>query len=140
MGLIELYNGWTFSTPNTLGNKTPREQSSGSVAVDFLSNKYQTEVRNRTPGDKVVTHTNVAPDEDSTGQGNSTFNAYNLTQTDTKKSGLKYYSTLTGNTALIRWNGDLIQKYKAQTSNLNDKYSTSQSISDSPGVLYKQLP
>lgn len=121
MSLKDLYNNWNFKAANTLGaNKTPREQTEGKIAVDFLPNSYQTEVRNRIPGDKVVVQ--ATADDDTKG----TFN---------KTSAFKYYSTLF-NSPLRTFKSKLVHIYNAQGTGKNSKYSTSDNIRNTPGALY----
>jgi hypothetical protein len=124
MTLKELYETWTFKAGNKLGaNKTPREQSEGDVAVDFLPNTYQTEVRNRTPGDKVVL-------QDSNPNGtNGTFNT---------ESAFKYYSTLY-NSPLTLFKSRPVHIYNAQGTDKN-KFITSDKYRNSPGALYTNNP
>lgn len=120
MSLLDLYNNWNFKPANSLGaNKTPREQSQGKISVDFLPNIYQTEVRNRIPGDKVVTQ---ASDDDST---NGTFNTI---------SAFKYYSSLY-NSPLKTFKSKVVHLYNAQ-GNDNTQYVTSTEVRNTQGALY----
>ena len=120
MSLLDLYNSWNFKSANTAGaNKTPREVTEGKVAVDFLPNTYQTEVRNRTPHDKVVTQ---ATGDDAT---NGTFSTV---------SAFKYYSTLF-NSPLKTFKSKIVHLYNAQGTDAT-KYATSNQVKNTPGALY----
>lgn len=119
MGLKELYETWTFKAGNTLGNKNPRDQKDGILAVDYLPNTYQTEVKNRTPNDTVVTQ---ATADDST---NGTFNT---------TSAFKYYSTLFAS-PLKTFKSKVVHLYNAQGTD-TAKYATSNEIKNTPGALY----
>ena len=120
MSLLDLYNSWNFKSANTAGaNKTPREVTEGKVAVDFLPNVYQTEVRNRTPRDKVVTQ---ATADDTT---NGTFST---------TSAFKYYSALF-NSPLKTFKSRVVHLYNAQGKD-SDKYVTSNQVKNTPGALY----
>jgi hypothetical protein len=114
MGLKELYETWQFRPIMNGANNTPPKQSEGEVAVDYLPNEYQAEIRNRTPGDKVVVQ--ATDDDDTKGMFN-------------KESAFKYYSTL------ITQYGTKSQIYKAQAGDTN-KFVNSNSWKNSPGVLY----
>jgi len=121
MGLIEKYNTWAFKPVMSGNGNNPINQSEGKVRVDYLPNTYQTEVRNRTPGDKVV---NQATADDAT---NGTF------KTDT---AFKYYTTLTTNTRLTQYKSKLVHRYNAQGTAPNAKFITSDEWKNSKGVLY----
>jgi hypothetical protein len=114
MGLKETYLAWNFRPIMDGQNKTPLEQKEGKVAVDFLPNDYQAEIRNRTPGDKVVVQ--ATDDDDTKGMFN-------------KESAFKYYSTLIGKYSTVA------QLYKAQAED-TDTFTKSTSWSSAPGVLY----
>jgi hypothetical protein len=120
MSLLDLYNSWSFRAGNTLGNKTPVDQSQGKIAVDFLPNTYQTEVRNRVPGDKAVLQ--------ATGDDN-TFGTFNTT------SAFKRYTTLFNDTSLRVFKGKEVHKYNAQGPT-TAKYITSNNIVNTPGAQY----
>lgn len=120
MSLLDLYNSWNFKSANTAGaNKTPREVTEGKVAVDFLPNTYQTEVRNRTPQNKVVIQ---ATADDAT---NGTFST---------TSAFKYYSTLF-NSPLKTFKSKIVHLYNAQGTDAA-KYATSNQVKNTPGALY----
>lgn len=119
MGLKELYEGWAFRNGNKLGTNTPREQSDGDVAVDFLPNTYQTEIKNRTPTDTVVVQ---ATSDDAT---NGTFNT---------TTAFRYYSTLV-RSPLTSFKSRIVHKYDAQGTDAT-KYATSNEIKNTPGALY----
>lgn len=120
MALKDLYESWAFKPLAGVGSAdNPRTQSEGKVKVDFLPNTYQTEVRNRTPGDKVVTQ---ATGDDTTA---GTFN---------KDSALKYYSTLY-NSPLKTFKGRVVQQYNAQGTDTN-KYVSSAEVRNTQGALY----
>lgn len=129
MALLDLYNSWTFRQSQVVnatgGTRSPREQASGIAATDFLSNEYQTEVRNRTPGDKVVVQ--ATGDDTTTG----TFKPI---------SALKRYSALVGNSLLTTFRSKVVHKYNAQGVNPNDKYITSDGIAGTPGALNSSQP
>jgi len=104
------FNGGAYGTP-----ASPVDQATdGSVAVDFLDNTYQSEVRNRTPGDKTVVQ---AVGDDTT---NGTFTTRAFT----------HYTSLTANTALTRQ--ATLHMYNAR--NNEKKYESS--IAGTPGALY----
>ena len=120
MALKDLYESWAFKPLAGAGAAdTPRTQSEGKVKVDFLPNTYQTEVRNRTPGDKVVTQ--ATADDATLG----TFN---------NDSALKYYSTLY-NSPLKTFKGKVVQQYNAQGTDTN-KYVSSAEVRNTQGALY----
>ncbi len=120
MALKDLYESWAFKPLAGVGSAdNPRTQSEGKVKVDFLPNTYQTEVRNRTPGDKVVTQ---ATGDDTTA---GTFN---------KDSALMYYSTLY-NSPLKTFKGRVVQQYNAQGTDTN-KYVSSAEVRNTQGALY----
>jgi hypothetical protein len=124
MGLEELYKRWVFKNGNKLGaTNTPREQSEGKVAVDFLPNTYQTEIRNRTPDDKVVTQ--ATADDDTTGMFNKT-------------TAFQYYSTIF-NSPLKRFKSRVVHLYNAQGTT-EEKYITSTKVKNTPGALYINNP
>ena len=117
MSLLDLYNSWNFKSANTAGaNKTPREVTEGKVAVDFLPNTYQTEVRNRTPQNKVVTQATA---------DNATVGEFNT-------AALGYYSTLV-NSPLKAYKSRVIHKYNSAT---NKTFLDSTQIKNTPGALY----
>lgn len=116
MSLLDMYNNWKFKPLQGAGaDATPTNQSAGKVAVDYLPNDYQKEVKNRTPGDKVVTQATA---------DDTTVGAFNTT------SAFKHYSTLIKNTTLTLWKNRTIHLYNAQGANYTDK------IKDTPGALY----
>jgi hypothetical protein len=120
MSLLDLYNSWNFKNGNTLGtNKTPKEQTEGKVAVDFLPNTYQAEVKNRDPHNKTVTQASA---DDAT---NGTFNT---------TTAFKYYSTLV-NSPLKTFKSKVVHLYNAQGTD-STKYATSNQIRNTPGALY----
>lgn len=120
MGLKELYEGWAFRPLKDVNQDgTPKKQSEGKFSVDFLPNTYQTEIRNRTPGDKIVTQ---AATDDAT---NGTFNT---------TTAFKYYSTLFGG-PLRTFKSKIVHLYDAQGAE-EAKYVTSNSIRNTPGALY----
>lgn len=113
MGLKELYDDWTFRPIIAGEGKTPREQTDGKVAVDFLPNTYQTQVTNRAPDDKTVV---LATGDDET---EGSFN----------ETALTYYSTLLNTYSRVA------QTYKAQKE-VTNTFVGSTDWSGSPGVLY----
>lgn len=119
MALKDIYESWNFKPIVAGTGKTPREQSEGKVAVDYLPNTYQTEVRNRTPGDKVVIQ---STDDDAT---KGTFNT---------TSAFKYYSTLF-TSPLKTFKSKVVHLYNAQGTDTS-KYITSNKVKDTPGALY----
>ncbi len=120
MKLEDMYKNWVFKPVAGVGaGNTPVKQSEGKVAVDYLPNTYQTEVRNRLPGDKVVV---LATDDDKT-KG-----AFNET------SAFKYYSTLVSS-PLKTFKSKVVHLYNAQGSDTS-KYISSDKIRNSPGALY----
>lgn len=119
MALKDIYESWTFRPIVGGTNKTPRDQSSGTVSVDFLPNTYQTEVKNRAPGDKVVTQ---AVTDDTT---NGTFST---------TTAFRYYSTLF-NSPLKTFKSRVVHLYNAQGTDAS-KYVTSNDVKDTPGALY----
>ena len=120
MALKDIYESWTFKPLAGAGAAdNPRTQSEGKVKVDFLPNTYQTEVRNRTPGDTVVTQ--ATADDATVG----TFN------TDT---AFKYYSELY-NSPLKTFKGKVVQQYNAQGTDTN-KYVSSAEVRNTQGALY----
>lgn len=118
MGLKETYDKWAFRPIMGGTNKTPRDQAEGTVAVDFLPNDYQTEVRNRTKGDKTVVQ---ATGDDAT---NGTFK---------NATAFKYYSTLVSEYGTYK--SKLVHIYNAQGTD-NQKYVTSNVVMNTPGALY----
>jgi len=116
MSLKDLYESWTFKAGNTLGNKNPRDQKEGKIAVDFLPNTYQGEVANRAPGDTVVTQ--ATADNATVGEFNS--------------AALGYYSTLVSS-PLKAYKSRAIHKYN---SDANKKYLDSTEVRNTPGALY----
>jgi hypothetical protein len=127
MGLKEMYESWNFRPVMEGDGNTPRNQAEGLVAVDFLPNTYQTEVRNRTPGNKTVTQ---ATADDAT---NGTFNT---TTGPNKLSAFAQYTRLFGNTTLTRYKSKIVHKYNAQGTTPNSKFITSDDWKNSEGVLY----
>lgn len=120
MALKDIYESWAFKPILGVGaNDTPVKQSEGRVAVDYLPNTYQTEVRNRSPRDTVVTQ---ATTDDAT---NGTFNT---------TTAFKYYSTLF-NSPLKTFKSKVVHLYNAQGGD-TAKYSTSNEIKNTPGALY----
>lgn len=120
MALKDLYESWAFKPLAGAGSAdNPRTQSEGKVKVDFLPNTYQTEIRNRTPGDKVVTQ--ATADDATLG----TFN---------KDSALKYYSQLY-NSPLKTFKGKVVQQYNAQGADTS-KYVSSAEVRNTQGALY----
>lgn len=123
MGLKEIYEDWAFRPILTGEGKTPRDQTEGDVAVDFLPNDYQTEVTNRTPGDLTVTP--ATGDDTTSGQF--------------KESAFGMYSTFLDNSKTRKYyNKDLASpshKYNGQGTE-KDKFTTSDEWKNSPGVLY----
>jgi len=119
MGLKEIYESWNFRPVMNGANKTPRDQKDGKIAVDFLPNTYQTEVRNRAPGDVVVSQ---ATEDDAT---KGSFN----------QQALKYYSTLIAS-PLKTFKSKVVHKYNAQGTSDVAKYTTTSEIKDTPGALY----
>lgn len=120
MSLKNLYENWTFKPLFGVGTgNNPIKQSEGKVAVDYLPNTYQAEVKNRLPGDKVVIQ---AVDDDTT---KGTFR---------NPAALKYYSSLY-NSPLKTFKGKLVHKFNAQ-GNDNLRYTTSTEVKDTPGALY----
>lgn len=119
MSLLDLYNNWNFRSVNPLpSSKNPKEQSEGKVAVDFLPNTYQTEVRN-TPRNKPVV---PSTGDDTT---NGTFKP---------TTAFRYYSTLVSG-PLKSFKSKLVHMYNAQGTN-EQKYITSNSVKNTPGALY----
>ena len=120
MALKDIYEQWAFRPIAGVGaNQTPVKQSEGDVSVDFLPNTYQTEVRNRTPGDKVVTQ--AAGDDVTDGTFNTT-------------SAFKYYTSLF-NSPLKTFKSRVVHLYNAQGTDAN-KYITSNEVKNTPGALY----
>lgn len=120
MALKDIYENWSFKPILGVGaNDTPVKQSEGRVAVDYLPNTYQTEVKNRAPRDTVVTQ---ATADDAT---NGTFNT---------TSAFKYYSTLF-NSPLKTFKSKVVHLYNAQGTD-TAKYATSNEIKNTPGALY----
>jgi len=124
MGLKEIYETWTFKVGNTIGNKGPREQSEGAAAVNYMPDTYQTEVRNRAPGDTTAMQ---STEDDST---KGTFRP---------QTAFRYYTSMILNTFLTRYPrtgvGKLVHKFNAQGTD-QDKYLTSNEIKRTPGALY----
>jgi hypothetical protein len=122
MGLKEIYDDWQFKAGNSIGrDKTPKEQKDGRVAVDFLPNTYQTEVRNRTPGNKVVTQ--ATADDATTGMFTAT--------------ALGRYTTLF-QSSLRTFKNKIVHKYNARGTTDAAKYETANK--NEPGVLYTTTP
>lgn len=120
MSLKDLYQNWNFRPLAGVGNgDDPVKQSEGKVAVDYLPNTYQKEVKNRTPNDKVVLQ---ATGDDAT---KGTFNT---------TSAFKYYSTLFSS-PLKTFKSKIVHLYNAQ-GNASEKYITSNKVKDTPGALY----
>ena len=119
MALKDIYESWAFRPIAGAQNKNVRDQAEGKLAVDFLPNTYQTEVRNRTPGNKVVSQ---ATGDDTT---NGTFNT---------TSAFKYYSTLISS-PLKTFKSKVVHLYNAQGTD-NAKYATSNQVRNTPGALY----
>jgi len=110
------YDTFQFRPVGTLpANATPKRQANGEVAMNFLSNDVQEEIRNRTPGNKVVTQ---ATADNAT---NGTFKQSVLTQ---------YYTNLTNNTLFSNFKSRLVHIY-----NNNNSYTTQTSQAGTPGVL-----
>jgi hypothetical protein len=128
MSLKDLYLSWTFRTPTAIntqdGVATPREQANGDVAVDFMSNEFQTEVRNRPFKNTTVTQ---ATEDDKTA-GTFTNNA------------LFRYGEKVKDTLLTMYKGKNVHKFNAQGVNPNDKYITSDDIKDTKGIGYYNNP
>lgn len=128
MSLKDLYLNWTFRRPTVInttdGVATPREQASGTVAVDFMSNEYQTEIRNRPYKDTTV----VQATTDDTTAGTFTNNA------------LFRYSEKVKDTLLSIYKGRPVHKFNAQSTNPNDKYITSDNVANTPGAEYYNNP
>lgn len=121
MRLEDIYRTWTFKPIAGVGaSDTPVKQAEGRVAVDFLPNTYQTEVRNRTPNNKVVVQ---ATRDDATNGTFRTTTAFN------------YYTTLYNNNSLRNFKSKVVHLYNAQGTT-NEKYITSNVIRNTPGALY----
>lgn len=120
MGLLETYQEWNFKPITPGASKTPRDQSDGKVAVDYLPNTYQKQIENRRPTDTVVIQ---ASGDDAT---NGSFNT---------TTAFLYYSSLI-NGPLKNYKSRLVHKYNAQGTSDNDKYATSNEIRNTPGALY----
>lgn len=119
MGLKELYEGWNFRPIMDGADNNPREQKEGKVAVDFLPNTYQAEIRNRTPGDAVVIQASA---------DNATNGMFNPV------SAFQYYTTLF-NSPLKTYKSQIVHRYNAQGTD-QAKYITSTGIVNMPGALY----
>jgi hypothetical protein len=120
MRLEDIYRTWQFKPIVGVGaSETPVKQSEGRVAVDFLPNTYQTEVRNRAPRDTVVVQASA---DDAT---RGTFNT---------NTAFKYYTTLV-NSPLKTFKTKVVHLYNAQGTP-NSKYVTSNLIRNTPGALY----
>lgn len=120
MSLKALYENWTFKPLIGVGNgNDPIKQSEGKVAVDYLPNTYQSEVKNRTPGDKVVVQ---AVDDDTT---KGTFN---------NPAALKHYSALY-NSPLKTFKSKVVHLYNAQGTD-GTRYLTSTEVRNTQGALY----
>jgi hypothetical protein len=120
MRLEDIYRTWTFKPIVGVGaSDTPVKQADGKVAVDFLPNTYQAEVRNRNPRTTIVTQ---AAADDRT---NGTF----------KATAFNYYTTLYNNNSLRRFRSNVVHLYNARGT-ANEKYITSNNIKDTPGALY----
>ena len=130
MGLKETYESWAFKAGNKYGTKTPRDQKDGNLAVDFLLNTYQTEVRNRTPGDKTVTQATA---------DNATLGTFNVTAGPGKLEAFKQYTRFTTNTRLTTYKSKLVHVYNAQGTP-EQKFTTSNAWKNQPGVLYSTNP
>jgi hypothetical protein len=120
MALKDIYDNWEFRPILAGINKTPREATEGKVAVDFLPNTYQTQVANRTPGDKVVTQ---ATEDDQTLGSFNTSTAFG------------YFSTLY-NSPLKTFKSRLVHKYNNSDAGT---YLDSTVVRNSPGALYSNL-
>jgi len=118
MSLKDLYENWPFKTGNQLGNKTPRDQAEGKIAVNFLQDNYQGGIKNRTPGDKVVTQ---ATTDDAT-VGNFSSAAFSN------------YSRLFMS-PIRTFKSKVVHLYNAQGTDAA-KYVTSDKIKKTPGALY----
>lgn len=119
MALKDIYESWTFRPILSGADKSPRNQANGEVAVDFLPNDYQTEVRNRAPGDKTVVQ--ATGESDTAGTFNTT-------------TAFKYYSTLY-NSPLKTFKAKQVHLYNAQGTDAQ-KYITSNAYRNTPGALY----
>lgn len=124
MALKDIYESWTFKPLTGIGaNQTPVKQSEGKVAVDYLPNTYQTEVRNRTPQNTVVVQ--ATEDDDTKGMFNKT-------------SAFKYYTSLF-NSPLKTFKSKVVHLYNAQGTDAT-KYVTSNNVRNTPGALYNTNP
>lgn len=123
MGLKELYEGWNFRPIMNGADNNPREQKEGNVAVDFLPNTYQAEIRNRTPGDTVVVQATA---------DNATNGMFNPV------SAFQYYTTLF-NSPLKTYKSQIVHQYNAQGT-AEQKFTTSNQWKNEPGVLYSTNP
>jgi hypothetical protein len=120
MGLKELYESWTFKSVTPLStSQNAREQSKGNVAVDFLPNTYQAEVRNTARNQPVL----PSSGDDTT---NGTFKP---------STAFKYYSTLVSG-PLKSFKSRVVHLYNAQGTNKNDRYVSSDKVRNTPGALY----
>lgn len=128
MSLKDLYLNWTFRRPTAIntegGVATPREQAAGEVAVDFMSNEYQTEIRTRPFNDKTV----LPATEDDTTSGTFT------------QSALFRYGQKVTDAVLTMYKGNKVHKFNAQGTGDNDKYITSEKVKDTPGATYHNNP
>lgn len=132
MSLESLYNSWTFKPlgVNTYqGSGTPVLQALGGIAVDFLPNTYQKEVRNRAPGDKIV----LQSEEPGIGDAASTKGTF-------APKGLLFHKEQTNDVLLTRWRGKDLHKYNVQDTDPNKQYITSADIRNTPGALYLTNP
>lgn len=120
MSLKDLYQSWKFRPIAGVGNgDNPVKQSEGKVAVDYLPNTYQTEIKNRTPNDTIVLQATV--DDATKGTFDTT-------------SAFKYYSTLFGS-PLKTFKSKVVHLYNAQGPD-TEKYITSTKVVNTPGALY----
>lgn len=116
MSLKDIYETAQFRP--ILGiNKTPRDASLGSAAVNFLSDTYQTGVTNRVRDNKTVTPSTT--DDGTTGRFTT--------------PALTYFSTLYSNTALTTFKTKSVHKFNNSSGK---KYLDSTKVKDTPGALY----
>lgn len=120
MKLEDMYNTWTFKPLRSVSpTGTPRSQSDGEHAVDFLPNYYQTGIVNRPVGDKTV----VQATADDATAGRFTDRAF-----------LRYSALFYSNARVFKTK--IVHPYNAQGSYDNARYTTSTGIKNSPGTLY----
>lgn len=116
MSLKDIYESANFRP--ILGiNKTPRDASSGSAAVNFLPNTYQTGVTNRVRDNKTVTPSTT---------DNGTTGRFTI-------PALRYFSTLYSNPALTTFKTKSVHKFNNSSGK---KYLDSTKVKDTPGALY----